>query len=624
MENKKLTALMNLFFENKSLTSNEIGQALHVSERTVRSYIKEWNLLLEGNGAQIISKPGSGYELQELEPAAYRTFVQDIREEVMLPETSEDRIQYIVEYLMLNKDETISADELADKLYVSKATIIADMKVVKERLQQFHLQVDYESKAGYRVKGSEFSYRLCAAKHLPSSCDTELEEVALIRTLLLEVFEEEGYHMSDMAFQNLIIHVYIAINRMQSACYVAHLMQEDEAIDDKTAMAKKIASVLEQHFSIRIPTTEIAYIAIHLASKEIVDENIVIDEKAFRLSENMVEIVKENYGIDLSNDLNLKMILAMHLIPLATRIRYDMTLQNPMLVQIQQNYALAYAMAKTACGILEKQYHREIKEDEVGYFALHFNLALERRDHHTKKLKIMIVCATGRGSAELMAFNFKRQFHEYVGEVKTCEAALLYKQDLNEFDYVVSTVHIEEKISKPILLVNYFLGTKDIQSIHQLFGKKRESGYAKFFSRELFFPDIKAQHREEAIQNMIERTSAVKHLPDKYFELVQKRESRGSTEFGNLVAIPHPCEILTDETFVSIGILEKPIRWNYKKVQFIFMLSLGKDQVELQTFYAVASQFLIHKKYVQDAIKHKDFDDLMELFETIAIEMEGN
>lgn len=65
--------------------------------------------------------------------------------------------------------------------------------------------------------------------------------------------------------------------------------------------------------------------------------------------------------------------------PLVVRIRHDMKLTNPLLKDIRERYSLAYSMATTACVILNHKYHKIVKEDEIGYIALLFALALERK-----------------------------------------------------------------------------------------------------------------------------------------------------------------------------------------------------------------------------------------------------
>lgn len=624
METKKILTLIHQFEAKQILTSMEIGQSLLVSDRTVRNYMKELNHELSKHGAHIYARPGLGYELIIDNSEKYQRYYQLLNQGDCLPETSKERIKYILEYLLFNQDETISSDELSEKLCVSKATINADIKEVKQILQEYNLKIEYENRSGYKINGSEFAYRLCVAACLHNSFDfyQKQEQKITIQKVLLELFEKVNFHMSDLSFHNLITHLCVAINRIENENPIPELVEMDEQVISKYELASMIVEKLEVVCHIEIPDSEIGYIAVHLAGKETIDENMIINEEAYRLSDEMIQIVKVNYEIDFANDINLKMVLAMHLIPLKMRIKYDMTMKNPMLHEIKENYSLAYAMACTACSVLQNVYGREVKEDEVGYFALHFNLALERKNQGQKKTNILIVCSTGRGSAELLTYRFRQQFNNYLNEIRTCEASQISKQDLSQIDYVITTVHIPVKIDRPILQVNYFLESTDIQTINQIFKNKTISNVSQFFSKSLFFTDLQAKSRDGALKELIAETNRVIELPSDYFNLVKQRELYGSTEFGNLVAVPHPCIVLTEKTFVSVGILRQPIRWNYKKVQFIFMLSLGKDEADLKDFYAVVSQFLLNKNFVLDVIKNKNYNTMLDIFTNIMQRME--
>ena len=54
-------------------------------------------------------------------------------------------------------------------------------------------------------------------------------------------------------------------------------------------------------------------------------------------------------------------------------------MKNPILQDIKREYPLAYEMATQACSVLQDISPNPIKEDEIGYIAVSFALALERQ-----------------------------------------------------------------------------------------------------------------------------------------------------------------------------------------------------------------------------------------------------
>ena len=119
----------------------------------------------------------------------------------------------------------------------------------------------------------------------------ELKKIATIR---METLKKENYNISDVAFQNLIIHIQIALKRIENNCYVpVEEKKLREYISEKEfQIAKKCTYNLEKIFKIKFPESEIGYIAIHLAGKKIFKEN-KIDEKNFIIDQEISNIVNE-------------------------------------------------------------------------------------------------------------------------------------------------------------------------------------------------------------------------------------------------------------------------------------------------------------------------------------------
>jgi len=65
-------------------------------------------------------------------------------------------------------------------------------------------------------------------------------------------------------------------------------------------------------------------------------------------------------------------------------------------------------LAVSACEVLARQFAGPVPEDEIGYIAMHFSLALERRRVIDKK-NVVIVCSTGGGSARLLVWKFEEE-----------------------------------------------------------------------------------------------------------------------------------------------------------------------------------------------------------------------
>lgn len=107
-------------------------------------------------------------------------------------------------------------------------------------------------------------------------------------------------------------------------------------------------------------------------------------------------------------------------------------------------------------------------------------------------------------------------------------------------------------------------------------------------------------------------------ITDEFYDSIIKRENQATTEFGNLLAIPHPYRAMSNDTFVCVCILKKPITWDKKKVQLIYMTSMETNtDRDLMTFYKVTSKLLVNNNYIREIIQTKSFHFMIELLRSI-------
>ena len=93
----------------------------------------------------------------------------------------------------------------------------------------------------------------------------------------------------------------------------------------------------------------------------------------------MVCAVNDEFRFDFSSDLELRMNLARHIGPLGYRLEYHMHMDNPMLPDIKTRFPLAYSMAAGTSQVLERHFGSQPSDEELGYIAMAFALALEQQ-----------------------------------------------------------------------------------------------------------------------------------------------------------------------------------------------------------------------------------------------------
>lgn len=524
---------------------------------------------------------------------------------------------------------------MCEQLYVSYTTLSQCLKEVKNQIKKYNLILDTKPRKGIKLVGSEFDLRQCLSDFSDCHKDENIYSLNNLdkNTVLKKIYEvlrqhfiNYNYQMSDVSFNNLVMHIYIALYRLnQGEIAILPAKQKQQIIQwEEYPLALSIVKSLETIFNLEINQDEIGYIAIHLASKKTLNyndntKNIVINNEIYDIVSKMLDQIFNTYQIDFRNDLELRMMLALHLVPFGIRMAYDLVLHNPLLKDIKTQYAMAYNLAVSASSYLKEYYHSDISDDEIGYFALHFNLALERRNQALNKKNILIVCSTGRGSAQLLLYQFKDNFGKYLNQIYTCDILNISNFNFDDIDYVITTVPIDFQIPVPILEIKSFINEEEVKNIKTFLNINRNFKIDKYFKPELFFTNISATNKSEVLNAMLTNINNYYSINiSEFYQAILKREELATTEFNNLVAIPHPFKPLTNDTFVSVCILPKPIKWSNKLVQLIFLMSMEKNaNRDLVLFYKITSKLLVNTNYIQDIITHKSFDYLLSILQQI-------
>ncbi len=509
MVSRQMSDIYRRLSKDEYQTAEGLAESLGVSSKTVRNQLKNLNELLKDYGVCVESKHGSGYRLavkdikrqKELEELMQKKELQ----ESGIPNSSEERVEYLLEYL-LNTDGYVKLDELSEMLYISKKTLTSNLKEVEHLLEEHHLHLQRKPNYGIRVEGREFDRRLCIAGYVAKKIQqTEkldgdqdvTEEIQWIHQCVQECLSRYHFDISNIAFQNLVLHIQIAILRMRGGHYVPMMENEADKVRDKKTyrIAEEILGRIKERFQVEFPDSEIGYIAIHLEGKKMLinttiaeetEGNLIISPEISDLVGFMLSAVYDAFKFDFRDDLELRMSLSQHLVPLVVRIQHDMKLTNPLLKDIRGRYSLAYSMATTSCVILNHKYHKIVKEDEIGYIALLFALALERKKTEIAKKNILLVCASGKGSAQLLLYRYKTEFGPYINKISVCDVGRIQEQDFADIDYIFTTVPIPVKVPVPIQEVEYFLKNSDIQAVKRTLMGKTDSPVLDIYPRELF------------------------------------------------------------------------------------------------------------------------------------------
>ncbi len=605
---------------NKYITATELGEKALVSSKTVRNYITDLSKYLEQYGATIERKHGYGFKLIIKDEKLFSTIYSSgqaslTREEDYIPQNSEERGNYIVSRLI--DDNEVVVDELLDHLCISEYTLQSDLTRIKKTLELYNLKL--VSKSGkIHIEGSELEKRTFFV-----SCSSLLKQDDLMKQeisrMFLKVLHKYDISMSEISIENMIMHLYYSVKRIKENQTVDHMPDMKFESDDLSLMiAQEICKLLSEKYDVYFTDYEISTICLHLFGHRVTEKygvgnaNIVISQDIYNLVLDIAQFIQASMKIDLRKNLGLLMKLSVHLVSLEIRIKYNIHLRNPLLGDIKKKYALGYTMALQTKRCIEEHYKCQLNEDELGYLAVIFEVQL-RQDKKQRKNNILIVCCTGKTTSELLAYQYRELFGSYLNKIETCNISELAERDFSEVDYILTTTPIHIAVPVPIVQVKMFLSDEEELELKEVF-KNNTIKDDNFYKRQLFFTGLKSKSKNDAIYELCNKVKKVIDLPEGFAESVINRESMGSTDFGEMVALAHSYGLSTDQTFVSVGILDEPIFWGKNDVQIIFLISVSDDSENgLADMYREIGVFMLDKQKSKKLISEPTFDTFITL-----------
>ena len=644
MDKKRIIKLIKILSHEKSpMSGPELCEQLGITVRTLRNDIKECRNELLQHGIEIVSKHAVGYELSIINEEHYYQYLEDMMKEesenqMLIPIYPEERVNYLIR-MFLTQNDYIRIEEICDMIFVSRSTLSNDLKEVREKLKYFHLELETKPAYGLKIIGSEFHKRSCISQYfyhtngndemfLSQTKSTKQQEE--ISQILYETMVNERFKLTDIGFQNLVIHIMIALLRLKEKQQQTNYEYDNYVKNSKEyEIAIQLCKQIEQHFHVTFPDIEIYYIALHLSGKKAVQYNsnsLFMNQEYESLLQQMIKEIKDNYHIDFSADIDLQTSLSLHLQPMMNRLKYGMVIQNPLLEQIKIENPLAFEISVLTANIITQKYHVDVSENEIGYIALHFALAIERYQKQGPKKNIIIICASGMGSSQILLYKIKQKFKDNINSIYVTELYELPNIDQSLYDFILSTVPIPFPTQIPAIHVQYFLDNQDMISLSDFFKNQKELSFVdKYFHDELFFDHLKEKTKEELIHEMCTYIHKVKDIPNHFEKEVLRRETYSVTEFGNMIAMPHPMQPITDETFVAVGILDKAIKWKHQHVKYIFLLSIQKDSQEaLGLLHETLSTLVYDKKAMHELEKDSSLTHLKQILKKIADEQKEN
>ncbi|MBP2071432.1 mannitol operon transcriptional antiterminator [Thermoanaerobacterium butyriciformans] len=640
---------------------------MNISKRTIDREVHEANKILK-NYRCVITENESKYEIhggnesleeisKEIGPISYGSIL-----------SQEQRQIYMTLSMLLSK-EPLKSTYFSYLFNVSEGTISMYLDKIEIWLKVRNLELIRKRGIGIKVEGTEIDKRKAVIElmysYLPLDemlmyvygdkqdkfiteffnnifsseiINTAKKLVKLINETVVKINDDNNYFA-------LFLHVATAIYRyMQDESIKLNKETVDDILSsEQFSFIYKVDEIMKEH-GINLTDDELAYLAIHLNGKKyiykkegFIELGITLDDLSKELIEEVAKILKT----EIKCDDKLIYGLSQHIETLIYRLSMGLQSRNTLIDQIKEYYGELFEAVNKACRLIFSKYNITVPAEEIGYITMHVGAAIERQKAE-KRLRALVICPNGIGTAKILSEKLKSAFPEIdsieIGSIRN-------KDDGKDYDIIISTVKLyEDKDSLDnAITVSPFLTSDDIRKIRDLIDKigfneddnyllplklndisrsESESSITKYFGetlKNLNISKISANGLNELIDVIVDEISKINVMSDKdeVEELIKKREMMGNTVIpGTRIALLHTRSNKMIIPYIGIYRLSSPINmrsigFSYEEVDTILvMLARKKEDNTVLEMLGEISIALVENDDFKDALKYGNIDDV--------------
>lgn len=626
MLNERQLHIIDLLNDKKWITGKEIAKILNVTDRTIRNDIEHINqfydcLLINANKRK-------GYRLDQTLLSK-----QDIEPKEIIPQTSHERCVWLIQELLF-KESNINLIQLQDRVFVSGYSIDNDLKKIRRIIGDYDSLKLVRNKNYIHLEGSEEDKRKLYKDLLTeetkgnfmnrnSIADLwENFDLLEVKDILNEVCNDLDYYIRDVNFPMIMIHAGVAIERIINHNYIENKRNHDEINDSlEYQVSKEFFNKVSQVIKIPVIEDEVVLFSYLLLGKR---GNIFINKEdnmnLESLYNEIIYKINDYFGIDLSNDHDLKIGLITHLQSLLERTKNNVKVTNLYLKEIKRKYPLVFEMAIHAGEIISEHINNTINENELAFLALHLGAAYER-SQSTKRYRGIVIIPHNQMLAKPCVEKLKNRFNDRMDIIEIFHFFEESMVEETNADFILTTVPLKHQLTIPTLQITLFVNNEDESKVFQLLNELDKQLYhqdvinmlQKLIRKDLFHVHKSFNDSNEILNYLCDELISLNLATNEYKEDVFKRENVSATSFMYGFAVPHSIEVSTIKSCISVLILNKPVKWGDFEVKFIVLLGIrDSDNNLLKIFFDWLSNIVADPKKFGELLEVNSYEEFME------------
>lgn len=594
---------------NELVTSKALAASTGMSERSVKTYLKEVADFCEQNSMTLDRKPGKG--MKPCFSDAQIGKILDVAGRKSAAVSQKKRQNYIA-YILLSGWDTYTYALFSEELNVSKNVIMDDINELDAELLLFGIKVHRTAGYGIYATGSELDIRkamrnFCrypiSDKQVIKTDDHRLSRRAAeviannFRSVNLSMAVDMIHHVerrfdiifTDYTFQMLAEYIAIALFRVD----VEKELKPDELdlsnqknrfiMAEHENMAKEAAGFLERHHGISLAQPEIMYLAMLFSCAEGQNRVVMSCEEALSIEDEMIVYLSNLLAANLIENELLRESMRSFLPGSIARTHFGIEIDNPFLSDITQSYASLFTVCFTVSRYYEKYTGAMPSEDEIAFIALQVGGALHR---NPMTVRAVLIGAAGYATGSIIAGKIENRVPD-VRIVSILSSDRIEHIDEYDCDLILSTIDTQADIHKDMrfLYVSPLISAQDEKNIRNkcfelMTGQSAEvSEFSHMLSEEFIIFEKKAKNRKDVLKRACQLLINKGIVQSEFARDVLEREKVEATAVGCNIAIPHGKPEHVNRCQILVIRLDKPIEWGERMADMIFLLAINFDSV---------------------------------------------
>lgn len=414
------------------------------------------------------------HDIQELEPERGKgIFISAGDKEKILDALDEKEYEEYYQFLpservklvicsVIHSRRPVYIEQLIDLCHISRNTVFGDIRVAIQRLHEYSLELNYESKCGYYLTGDPIQIRalfilyyeelrpLCASGLIPFLNRSSVQEYYDRLCALKDELGIEYVEGSLDALALLLPIMYQSTDKLEFAGL------------KRTELFESMEYQMVCKYFPDLREEEQIYLSLHLlgsrlsvATEEIFEKRS--DQSVYVITKALVTEFEKTACITFTDKDELERALFLHLRASMYRYQYGIQFGNPMCEDIMREYPHLFEITKYVSAYLGKMIGLPIPDSEVAYLALHFGAFLKPTEGTQSHLRILIVCTNGVSTGNMLKYEVKNLLPN--AEITGVTAASALTDIQQDCDLIISTVKIHSIV--PVLVVHPILTEED-------------------------------------------------------------------------------------------------------------------------------------------------------------------